>query len=112
MNHSQTIQAVARRLPHRTKREVAEILEVVEEVWSDELLKPNGSVQVVGLGRVSIEVQAVRSAGAVRQTLFEKHGSEARLTLRRVYVRFRPSAALRAAVDDVYDRQEVEHGTE
>jgi hypothetical protein len=83
----------------------------MEEVWLDELLRPGGSVQIAGLGRVSLDVQAVRSAGAVRQTLFEKHGSDARLTLRRVYVRFRPSAALRAAVDDVYDQREGKHGT-
>jgi nucleoid DNA-binding protein len=112
MNHSETIQAIAQRLPHRTKREVAEILEVMEEVWLDELLKPGGSVQVAGLGRVSIEVRDIRSAGAVRQTLFEKHGSAARLTVRRLYVRFRPSAALRAAVDAVCDHQEEKHGTE
>lgn len=37
--HREAIATVARRLPHRTRREVVEIIELLIEVWSKELVR-------------------------------------------------------------------------
>ena len=39
MYHRDVIAKIARRLPHRTQRDVAEVVEVLTEVWSEELIK-------------------------------------------------------------------------
>jgi nucleoid DNA-binding protein len=86
LNHRQTIAAVARRLPHRTKREVEEVLEVLTEVWSDALVNNKQEVTLRGLGKLVIEVQTVQGAGAVKGTV------------KRLYGRFRPAYELRLKV--------------
>ena len=90
MIHREVIAEVARRLPHRTQRDVAEVVEVLTEVWSGELV--NGrSIIVPDIGRLSIEVQDMKAGGLLAQ-----HG-----WLRRVYGRFRPTEALKEAIQEV-----------
>ena len=84
MYHKDVIAAVARRLPHHTRRDVAEMVEVLTEVWSDELTS-GGEVVLPDIGRLSIEVQVMQAGGALAQ-----HGR-----LRRVYGRFRPTPSLK-----------------
>jgi nucleoid DNA-binding protein len=90
MIHREVIAEVARRLPHRTQRDVAEVVEVLTEIWSAELEKGN-SIIVPEIGRLSIEVQDMQAGGALG-----KHGR-----LRRVYGRFRPTEALKEAIQEV-----------
>jgi nucleoid DNA-binding protein len=90
MYHRDVIARIARRLPHRTQRDVAEVVEVLIEVWSEELVK--GEVIIVpDLGRLSIEVQDMKAGGAL-----DKHGR-----LRRVYGRFRPTENLKERLQEV-----------
>jgi nucleoid DNA-binding protein len=90
MVHREVIAEVAQRLPHRTQRDVAEVVEVLTEVWLAELV--NGkSVIVPDIGRLSIEVQDMKAGGALNQ-----HGR-----LRRVYGRFRPTESLKEHIEEV-----------
>jgi nucleoid DNA-binding protein len=88
--HRDVIAKIARRLPHRTQRDVAEVVEILTEVWSEELLKGN-EVIVPEIGRLSIEVQDMQAGGALG-----KHGR-----LRRVYGRFRPTPNLKQQIQEV-----------
>lgn len=90
MYHRDVIAKIARRLPHRTQRDVAEVVEILTEVWSEELL--NGKEIIVpDLGRLSIEVQNIKAGGALG-----KYGQ-----LRRVYGRFRPTPSLKQRIQEV-----------
>jgi nucleoid DNA-binding protein len=91
MNHRQTITEISKRLPRLKRRDVAEILEVMTELWLEELTQPGQTVTVADLGKLTVEVQTVRSGGAV-----------GRRTLKRVYVRFRPTGRFRQMVLDTY----------
>jgi len=88
--HRDVIAKIARRLPHRTQRDVAEVVEILTEVWSEELMKGK-EIIVPEIGRLSIEVQNIKAGGAL-----EKHG-----WLRRVYGRFRPTPALKQRIQEV-----------
>lgn len=85
MNKRQLVKYIAKRLPFTTIRQVEEVLEVAAEVWADELAQPCGQALVPGIGRLSIEVQTIRAAGAVRTTSG---------TVQRIYGRFRPASEL------------------
>ena len=89
MYHRNVIAKIARRLPHQTQRDVAEVVEVLTEVLSEELV--NGQEIIVpDIGRLRIEVQAIRAGGAVVQ-----HGQ-----LRRIYGRFRPTPSLKKRIEE------------
>jgi nucleoid DNA-binding protein len=90
MIHREVIAEVARRLPHRTQRDVAEVVEVLTEVWLKELVAGQ-SIIVPDIGRLSIEVQDMKAGGALNQ-----HGR-----LRRVYGRFRPTENLKEHIQEV-----------
>ena len=94
MIHRDVVSAIARRLPHQTQREVREVLELLAEVWSDELVS-GGEVTLPGVGRLSIELQLMKAGGAM-----QGHGQ-----LRRIYGRFRPSQQLRAQLTRIEDTQ-------
>ena len=96
MIHRDVIAEAARRLPHRTQRDVAEVIEVLTEIWSAELVN-GGSITVPDIGRLSIEVQAMKAGGAVKQ-----YGRR----LRRVYGRFRPAENLKTALLEA-DREQT-----
>jgi nucleoid DNA-binding protein len=99
MNHRQTIAEISKRLPRLKRRDVAEVLEVMAELWLDELVQPGQTVTVADLGKLVVEVQTLRSGGAIRQRLQQKHGLKAPQTLKRIYVRFRPTEKLRQAIE-------------
>jgi nucleoid DNA-binding protein len=90
MYHRDVIARIARRLPHRTQRDVAEVIEVLTEVWSKELVKGE-EIIVPNIGRLSIEVQDMKAGGAL-----DKYGR-----LRRVYGRFRPTESLKERLQEV-----------
>ena len=90
MYHRDMIAKVARRLPHRTRRDVDEVVDLLMEVWSEELTN-GGEVVLPDIGRLSIEVQDMTAGGALAQ-----HGQ-----LRRVYGRFRPTPQLKAQIREV-----------
>lgn len=89
MYHRDVIATIARRLPHRTRRDVAEVVEVLTEVWSEQLIK-GSEIIVPGIGRLRIEIQDMKAGGALGQ-----HGR-----LRRVYGRFRPSPNLKQLIEE------------
>ncbi len=96
MNHRQTIAEISKGLPRLKRRDVAEVLEVMAELWLEELAQPNQTITVADLGKLQVEVQTVRSGGAV-----------GRRTLKRVYVRFRPTGKFRQVVLDAYTKGET-----
>jgi len=99
LNHRQTVQAVARRLPHLKRHTVAEVLEVTAEVWADELAQPGSSVTLMDLGKLYVEAQQMRVGGAVRDRIEAEHGSVP-TRLQRLYYRFRPSGWLRQKIEE------------
>ena len=105
MNHRQTIQAVARRLPHLQRHQVAEVLEVAAEVWAEALATSDAGIALVNLGRLYIERQQMQPGGAVRDKLETQYGT-APETIQRLYYRFRPAAWLRELVEEGYETQE------
>jgi nucleoid DNA-binding protein len=102
VNYRQTIVEISKRLPRLKRRDVAEVLEVMAELWLEELAQPGQTVTVADLGKLELEVQTLRSGGAVRQRLQQIHGAQAPTTLRRLYVRFRPTAKFRRAIENSY----------
>jgi nucleoid DNA-binding protein len=88
--HREVIANIARRLPYRTQRDVAEVVELLAEVWSEELIK-GSEIIVPEIGRLRIEVQDMRAGGALGQ-----HGQ-----LRRIYGRFRPTPRLKEQIQEV-----------
>ena len=90
MSRREVIAEVARRLPHQTRRDVSEVVEVLTEVWFEELAN-GGEVSLPDIGRLSIEVQDMTAGGALAS-----HGR-----LRRVYGRFRPTSQLKARIGEV-----------
>ncbi|MCL4876607.1 MAG: hypothetical protein KJ064_08120 [Anaerolineae bacterium] len=61
------------------------------ELWLEELAQPGQTVTVADLGKLAVEVQTVRSGGAVGRRM-----------LKRVYVRFRPTGRFRRFVLNAY----------
>jgi nucleoid DNA-binding protein len=94
MNHRQTIAEISKRLPRLKRRDVAEVLEIMAELWLEALAQKGQTVTVADLGKLSVEVQSFRSGGAV-----------GRRTLKRVYVRFRPTGRFRQVVLDAYTKE-------
>jgi len=94
MNHRQTVSEISKRLPRLKRRDVAEVLEVMAELWLEVLAQPGQTVTVADLGKLMVEVQTVRSGGAVGQR-----------TLKRVYVRFRLTGKFRQHVLDAYTKE-------
>jgi nucleoid DNA-binding protein len=94
MTHRQTISEISKRLPRLKRRDVAEVLEVMAELWTQELAQPGQTMTVADLGKMMVEVQTVQSGGAV-----------GRRTLKRVYVRFRPTEKFRRSVLDAHIKE-------
>jgi hypothetical protein len=83
MNHRKTVNAVARRLPHQTRRAVDEVLRWAYLFWR-EALERDEAVRLPEIGTLRIEVQAIQSGGAI-----------GRRKLQRLYGRLRLSPELR-----------------
>ncbi len=96
MNHQETVRAVARKLRHFTRRDVSEMLDVLIEVWADELREPEGFVRLDGLGKLYVEQQTVAVNGAIQQVLERKQNASNTIpaTMNRYYFRFQPTDTL------------------
>jgi nucleoid DNA-binding protein len=94
MNHRQTIAEISKRLPRLKRRDVAVVLEVMTELWLEELAQPGQTVTVADLGKLAVELQSFRSGGAVGQR-----------TVKRVYVRFCPTGKFRQFVLNAYIKE-------
>ncbi len=101
MTHNETIREISRRLPRLKRRDIAEVLEVMAELWQEELAQGN-PVTVVDLGKLTVEMQHMRSGGFIRDQLKASKGIVP-LTLRRIYVRFSPTTKLRTAIHERMD---------
>jgi nucleoid DNA-binding protein len=51
MNHRQTVAEISKRLQRLKRRDVAEVLEVMTELWLEELAQPGQTVTVTNLDR-------------------------------------------------------------
>jgi nucleoid DNA-binding protein len=65
MIHSEVIATIARRLPHRTRRDVTEIIELMVELWSDELLRGH-TVTIPDIGQLKLEIQDIQTGGILK----------------------------------------------
>jgi len=90
MRHQDLIAAIARHLPHQTRRDVEEVIDVLIELMQDELVR-GAEISLPDIGKLSVEMQTVRVSGAVRQQV----GPNAPPTMKRFYGRFRPAQSLR-----------------
>ena len=95
MKHRDLIAAIARRLPHQTRRDVGEVIDVLIELMQDELAR-GVEVSLLDIGKLSVDIQTVRVSGVVRQRL----GPAAPPTLKRVCGRFRPAQSLKDRLEE------------
>ncbi|MBN8592365.1 MAG: hypothetical protein J0M33_11420 [Anaerolineae bacterium] len=89
MTHRQLVREIARRLPRLKRRDIAEVLAVQHELWLAELSAIDGSITLGDLGKLVVEMQTIQAAGVV-----------GRRPLKRLYLRFRPTAKLKKAIVD------------
>jgi nucleoid DNA-binding protein len=88
MYYQSLIEYIAKRLPHRTKRDVQEVLELFAEAASAELLR-GGRIHIPDFGTLRIQIQDLKGAGALKQ----------HRKVKRVYGRFRPAKALKRRIE-------------
>ena len=89
------IKQVARRFPDLTQRQIAEVLDVLVEVWRAELAQSEREVVIRDFGKLTVEVQRMKNSGAIRAQM--GGGAPERLT--RLYFRFCPTAVLRSRIE-------------
>lgn len=94
MHHDETVAAVARKLYRFSKKDVAEVLDVLSEIWQEELLKPDAVIHIKGLGRLRVDEQQIATSVAVKRLLYAK-GKSAPKTLKRYYFRFYPTGTFK-----------------
>ncbi len=96
MSHREVIKQVAQRFPDLTQRQIADVLDVLVEVWSAALAQYD-DVVIRDFGKLTVEVQRMKNGGAVRTQM----GSAAPERLTRLYFRFRPTPELRADIEQL-----------
>ena len=79
-------------LPRLKRRDIAEVLAVQHELWLAQLTAIDGSITLGDLGKLLVEVQQMQAAGVVGQR-----------RLKRLYLRFRPTAKLKRAILNVQE---------
>jgi nucleoid DNA-binding protein len=89
MIYKEVIAHIARRLPHQQQREVREVIDLLIEIWSDELIQGN-EILLPTIGKLSIEVQDIKAGGALI--------NQGRL--QRVYGRFRPTPTFKRKIKE------------
>jgi nucleoid DNA-binding protein len=94
MNHREVIEQVARRFPNLTQQQIREVLDVLVEVWSAALAQSE-DVAIRDFGRLTVEVQRMKTGGAIRAQM----GSSAPEHLTRLYFRFYPVGSLRRRIE-------------
>lgn len=90
MTHNELVREISRRLPRMKKRDVAEVLEVMTELWPKEWAQGT-AVTVANLDKLTVKVQQMRSGGFMRLRLKAS---------RRIQIRFFPTTTLRIAIDE------------
>jgi nucleoid DNA-binding protein len=90
MTDRQTIQHIARKLPHSTITDVDEIVELLIERWLDQLVQGK-DIHIRDIGTLSIEVQNMQVGGAILKNMT---GIPPK-TVKRIYGRFRPAKYLK-----------------
>ena len=80
MTHRQTIQHIARKLPHRTNYDVDEVVELLIEYWLDQLVQGK-DIHIRDIGILSIEVQNMQVGGAILKNI----KGQAPKTVKRIY---------------------------
>jgi nucleoid DNA-binding protein len=95
MNQRQLVQRIAQRLPFTTQRQVEEIITLMGESWQEALLRGERML-LPGIGSLWLEVQQMQRAGVMRERGTSRE-------IRRVYGRFRPSAALKERMEEAAD---------
>ena len=93
MNHREVIKQAARRFPDLTQQQIADVLEVLVEVWSAALAQSD-DVVIRDFGRLTVEVQRMKTSGAIRAQM----GINAPEYLTRLYFRFCPVGSLRRRI--------------
>ncbi len=99
MNTTELTAEIARRLPRFSRRDIREVLEVMTELCHAELGKMEGEVHLTGLGKLYTEAHWVKCAGVMRRVMRAKSGGKTPDLILRHSVRFRPSDALRVALN-------------
>ena len=94
MNHRAVIRLVTRRFPNLTQQQIADVLDVLVEVWSAALAQSD-DVVIRDFGRLRVEVQRMKTSGAIRTQI--GGGAPERLT--RLYFRFYPVGNLRHRIE-------------
>ena len=89
MIYKEVIAHIARRLPHQQRCDVREVIDLLIELWSDELMRGN-EVIVPTIGKLSIEVQDLHIGGALAH-----EGN-----LKRIYGRFRPTPTFKRKIKE------------
>jgi len=87
--HKEVVAHIARRLPHQQQCDVREVIDLIMEVWSDELIQGQ-EVILPTIGKLSIEIQDMQAGGALGH-----HGN-----LTRVYGRFRPTPSFKRKIKE------------
>ena len=105
MNHKQLVSAISKRLPYLKRRDVAAVLDIMTELWLAELIQPGQTITLADLGKLSVEVQTFHVRGSVRRHIEHVHGAETPESVKRVYVRFRPTTYFRQAVLNTYKEE-------
>lgn len=88
MNRQKTVAHIARLLPDRTQGDIAEIYDLICELWRTELTQPDGCIHITDVGRLSIESQVMKVGGTVKNLTSQA-------TLVRIYGRFKPTRPLK-----------------
>jgi nucleoid DNA-binding protein len=83
MTHRETIAYLAARLPHQSRRDVAEIIDLLVTLWAEQLAA-GSAINIPNVGRLSIEAQDLKPSGFVKKQSI------------RLYGRFRPAGRIRA----------------
>ena len=94
MFHDETVAAVARKLYRFSRRDVAEVLDVLIEVWQEVLLQPNAVIHIKGLGKLRVDEQEIATPESVKKLMVTQH-KDVPATIKRYYFRFYPSDAFK-----------------
>ena len=94
MNHRQVIRQASRRFPDLTQQQIADVLEVLVEVWSATLAQSD-DVVIRDFGRLTVEAQQMKTSGVIRAQM--SGSAPERLT--RLYFRFYPVGSLRRRIE-------------
>jgi nucleoid DNA-binding protein len=73
VTHRETISYIASRLPHQSRRDVAEILDLLYTLWTEQL-SAGEAVNIPSVGRLSIETQDLKPSGFVKKQSIRLYG--------------------------------------